>query len=55
MKVRLTYNGSIAVELEPENDIERAYVAQMVVSAEKGTAVTLTGTGEGAMVVSVPK
>ena len=55
MKVRLKYNGSVDVELEPENDIERAYVVQMVESAEKGRTVTLTGMGEGAMVVSVPK
>ena len=53
VKVKLSYNGSVSVNLLPENDIEKAYVESMLEGAGKGRTVKMEDSKDGGMTVSV--
>lgn len=52
MKVELRVNGSLVLELQPENAIERLILAEMASGATQGKVVTLAQV-EGSETVKV--
>ena len=55
MKVELHINGKLNIILIPEDKIDHDVLSEMLASAEKGRAITLTSSGEGGGIVGVEK
>lgn len=53
LKVSIHINGTISLELTPQDDLERMVVQRILASADKGQSVTLAHAGTEGMLLSV--